>query len=153
MKYVLLSLVLLGTSLPGMVSAKSVTTTNNQVSSFTSEQYQTDLESIRDMVNNMDIDAFTKMDEENIQAEDLQRAIKAAKSLRSTTQQINVTTPEGRQVKQDFIALADISIKTYSDYPKWKANEALEEKYAEALELHQKNVLNSLQALKALAEY
>ncbi len=153
MKYVLLSLVLFGTSLPGMVSAKSETPPDRQASSFTLEQYQADFKSIGDMVNNMDIDAFTKMDEENIQAEDLQRAIKAAKSLRSTTQQINVTTPEGRQVKQDFIALADISIKTYSDYPKWKANEALEEKYAEALELHQKNVLNSLQALKALAEY
>ena len=153
MKYVLLSLVLLGTSLPGMVSAKSETPPDRQASSFTLEQYQADFKSIGDMVNNMDIDAFTKMDEENIQAEDLQRAIKAAKSLRSTTQQINATTPEGRQVKQDFIALADVTIKTYSDYHKWKANKTLDEKYAETLELHQKNVLNSLQALKALAEY
>ncbi len=55
MKYVLLSLVLLGTSLPGMVSAKSETTSNRQASSFTLEQYQADFKSIGDMVNNMDI--------------------------------------------------------------------------------------------------
>ena len=151
-KYALLSLVLLGTSLPSFVSAKSETTPNRQASTFTPEQYQVDWDRIAEVVENTDMSAIMELDEEASQVEDLQSAINATKPLRSAIQKAQLITPEGKQVKLAFIAFCDDLIKMFVDINQWKDDENLQKEYTEKLKQHHDNMLNSLHILKQLTE-
>ena len=157
-KYALLSLVLLSTGLPGIVSAKSGVVINNP-SSVASRvdnhaSYRADLELMSQIINDMDMKIFTfeMVNGDNITNEDLYRAINASRDLQHMVQKSNFITSEGQQVKQVFTAFSEDLIQTYHDYPEWKNSKSLKDKYAEKLKTHDDNIMNAIQTLKNLSE-
>ncbi len=155
-KYALLSWVLLGIGLPGIVFAKSDVVINNppsvasQVENHAS--YRADLELMSQIITEMNIFTFEMVKGDNITTEDLYRAINASRDLQHMVQKSNFITSEGQQVKQVFTAFSEDLIQTYHDYPEWKNSKSLKDKYAEKLKTHDENIMNAIQTLKNLSE-
>ncbi len=154
LKYLLVAVAVMGTTLPSIGFTKSITPASHQVDTAKQQAYEADFEKFQEIIMLMDMDAISEVpiDGSEVEAEALQGAIDAMTTVLKATQKTNFTTTEGQQVKRDFIGFNEFSIKTFKDYNKWKDSERLQKEYSEQMMKHNENIMHSLQKLSSLAE-
>ena len=153
LKYLLVAVAVMGTTLPSIGFTKSATPASHQVDTVKQEAYEADFEKFQEIIMFVDMDAISEVpiDGRDVEDKALQGAIDTMTTVLQATQKTNFTTAEGQQVKRDFIAFNEFSIKTFKNYNKWKDSERLEKEYSEQMMKHHENILKSLQKLSELA--